>query len=184
METAVERAVEWAVEMAVERAVERAVARAVTVLKVVARAVTVLKAVARGVARGVARATTLVMRTGAVPTAALVAAVGDNCNNGNNGSGIDDRSDDNGYGDNKCNGGSRGDGDSDGSGEAMKTTAATAMAVGEIQQSTKQGTTKTAMVTETAMATDSNNNDINANANGCASTTATRMTCLGCALWW
>jgi hypothetical protein len=57
--------------------------------------------------------------------------------------------------------------------------------VGEIQQSTKNGITKTAMATEMATVIDSNNNNVNANANGCALMTATRMTCSGCASqWW
>jgi hypothetical protein len=56
--------------------------------------------------------------------------VGDNCDNGDNGSGVDGGGDDGGCGDGECDGGSGGDGDSDGSGKASKTTGATAMAVG------------------------------------------------------
>ncbi len=185
VERAVEMAVEWAVEMAVERAVEMAVARAVTVLKALAMTVTVLKAVAGGVARAVARATTTVVTVAAVLMAALAAVVGDNCNKDNNGSGVDGDGNDGGYGDGECDGGSSGDGDSNPSVKATKTMVATAMAVGEIQQSTKKGTTNTAMVTETATVIDSNDNNVNASANGCPSTTAMRMTCSGCALrWW
>ncbi len=63
-------------------------------------------------------------------TAAVVTVLGSNCDNGNNGSGVDGGSDDGGCSDGKCNGGSSGDGDSNGTGKPMKTTAATAMAVG------------------------------------------------------
>ncbi len=70
------------------------------------------------------------MTTAAVPTAAVAAVVGDNCDNGDDGSGVDGGGDDGGCGDGECGGGSSGDGDSDGSGEATKTTAATAMVVG------------------------------------------------------
>ena len=70
------------------------------------------------------------MTTATVPMAAVVAVVGDNCNNGDDGSGVDGGSDDGGCGDGECDGGSGGNGDSNGSGEPMKTTAATAMAVG------------------------------------------------------
>jgi hypothetical protein len=68
--------------------------------------------------------------TAAVPTAAVVAVVGNNCDNGNDSSGVDGSGDDNDCGDGKCNGGSSGNIDSNGSGEATKTTAATVMAVG------------------------------------------------------
>jgi hypothetical protein len=51
-------------------------------------------------------------------------------NNGNDGSGVDGSGDDCSCGDGECNGSSSGDGGSHGSGKAMKTTAATAMAVG------------------------------------------------------
>jgi hypothetical protein len=68
--------------------------------------------------------------TVAVLTAAVAAVVGDNCNNGNNGSGVDGSGDDGGCGDGKCDGGSSGDGDSNGSGKATKTMVANAMAVG------------------------------------------------------
>ncbi len=70
------------------------------------------------------------MTIAAVSTAAVAAVVGNNCNNGNNGSGVDGSGDDGGCRDGECNGGSGGDVDSNGSGEAKKTTAATAMAVG------------------------------------------------------
>ncbi len=58
------------------------------------------------------------MITAAVPTAAVAAVVGDNCDSGDNGSGVDGRGDDGGCGDGKCDGGSSGDGDSNGSGKA------------------------------------------------------------------
>ncbi len=61
------------------------------------------------------------------PMAAVVAVVGDN---GDNGSGIEGGSDDCSCGDGECDGSSSGDGNSHGSGEAKKTTAAIAMAVG------------------------------------------------------
>ncbi len=70
------------------------------------------------------------MTTATVPTAAVVAVVGNNCNNGNDGSGVDGGGDDGGCSDGECNGGSSGNGNSNGSGKAMKTTVATAMAVG------------------------------------------------------
>ncbi len=70
------------------------------------------------------------MTTAAVPTAAEAAVVGDNCDNGDDGRGVDGGGDDGSCGDGECDGGSSGDGDSDGSGEATKTTAATVMAVG------------------------------------------------------
>ncbi len=54
----------------------------------------------------------------AVPTATVVAVVGDNCDNGDEGSGIDGSSDDGGSSDGECDGGSSGDGNSDGSGKA------------------------------------------------------------------
>jgi hypothetical protein len=45
--------------------------------------------------------------------------------------------------------------------------------------------TKTAMATEMATVTDSNDNDVDTDANDSASMTAKRMTCPGCALrWW
>ncbi len=53
------------------------------------------------------------------------------------------------------------------------------MAVEEIQQSTKEGTAKTAMATEAAMLTDRDGKDVDAVANNSALTTATRTTCLG-----
>ncbi len=56
--------------------------------------------------------------------------MGGNCDNGDDGSGVDGSGDDGGCSDGKWDGGSSGDGDSNGSGEPMKTTAATAMAVG------------------------------------------------------
>jgi hypothetical protein len=70
--------------------------------------------------------------TAAVLTAAVAAVVGDNCDNGNNGSGVDGGGDNGSCGDGECDGGSGGNGDSDGSGKVTKTTAATAMAVGRI----------------------------------------------------
>ncbi len=70
------------------------------------------------------------MTTAAVPTTAVAAVVGDNCNNGNGGSGVDGGGDDGGCGDSECDGGSGGKGDSDGSGKATKTTVVTAMVVG------------------------------------------------------
>ncbi len=77
------------------------------------------------------------MTTAAVPMAAVEAVVGDNCNNGKDGSGVDGGGDDSGCGDGECNGGSSGDGHSKGSGKAketkavqQKSTAATAMAGG------------------------------------------------------
>ncbi len=70
------------------------------------------------------------MTTVAVPMAAVVAVVGDNCDNGDDGNGVDGGGDEGGCGDGECNGGSGGDGNSNGSGEAMKTMAATAVAVG------------------------------------------------------
>ncbi len=70
------------------------------------------------------------MTTAAVPMAALAAVVGDNCDNGDDGSGVDGGGDNGGCSDGECDGGSSGDGKSNGSGEATKTTVATAMAVG------------------------------------------------------
>ncbi len=70
------------------------------------------------------------MTTAAVPTAALAAVVGDNCNNGDKGSGIDGGGDDGSCGEGECDGGSSGDGNSDGSSEVTKTMVVTAMAVG------------------------------------------------------
>ncbi len=49
---------------------------------------------------------------------------------GNDGSGVDGSGDDGTCGDGECNSGSSSDGNSNGSGEATKTTVATAMAVG------------------------------------------------------
>ncbi len=49
---------------------------------------------------------------------------------GNDGSDVDGSGDDGSCSDGKCDGGSSGDGNSNGSGEATKTTVATAMAVG------------------------------------------------------
>jgi hypothetical protein len=72
----------------------------------------------------------MVVTTAVGPMAAVVAVVGNNCDNGDDGSGVDGGSDDGICGDGKCNGSSSGDGNSDGSGEVTKTTAATAMAVG------------------------------------------------------
>ncbi len=69
----------------------------------------------------VARLVTVVM---------TAAVVGDNCDNGNDGSGVDGGSDGGSCGGGKCNGGSSGDGNSNGSGEATKTTVATAMVLG------------------------------------------------------
>jgi hypothetical protein len=57
------------------------------------------------------------MTTAAVPTAAVVAVVDNNCNNGKDGSGIDGGGDDCGCGDGECNCGSGGNGDSNGSGK-------------------------------------------------------------------
>ncbi len=58
------------------------------------------------------------MTTATVLTAAVAAVMGDNCDNRDDGSGVDGGGDDGGCGDVECDGGSRGDGDSDGSGEA------------------------------------------------------------------
>ncbi len=58
------------------------------------------------------------MTTATVPTAAVAAVVGNNCDNDNNGSGVDGGSDDGSCGDGECNGGSGGDGNSNGSGKA------------------------------------------------------------------
>jgi hypothetical protein len=89
--------------------------------------------------------------------AAVVAVVGNNCDNSNDGSGVDGGGDDSGCGDSECNGNSSGNGDSDGSGKATWTTAARQRQWwqqrwrwGEIQQSTKKGMTERAMATETA----------------------------------
>jgi hypothetical protein len=67
--------------------------------------------------------------TAAVPMAALAAVVGDNCNNGDDGSCVDGGGEDGGCGDGECDGGSGGDGNSNGSSKATKTTVATVMAV-------------------------------------------------------
>jgi hypothetical protein len=72
----------------------------------------------------------MVVTTAAVSMAAVAAVVGDNCNNGGDGSGVDGGGDDGGCGDGECNGGNSGNGNSNGSGEATKTTVATAMTVG------------------------------------------------------
>jgi hypothetical protein len=82
------------------------------------------------VARAVARATITAVTTVAVLTAAVAAVLGDDCDNSNDGSGLDGGSNDGDCGDGECDGGSSGYGVRDDSGEAMKTTAATAMAVG------------------------------------------------------
>ncbi len=58
------------------------------------------------------------MTTATVPTTAVAAVVGDNCDNCNEGSGVDGGGDDGGCGDGECNGGSSGNGDSNGSGKA------------------------------------------------------------------
>ncbi len=56
---------------------------------------------------------------------------------------------------------------------------------GEIQQSTKKGTTETAIAKEMAMVTDRDNNNVDADANNIALMTATRrMTHPGCASRW
>jgi hypothetical protein len=73
----------------------------------------------------------MVVTTAAVPMTAVAAVVGDNCDNGDDGSGVDGGGEDGGCGDGECNGGSGGNGDSNNSGKAMKTMAGTAMAVGE-----------------------------------------------------
>ncbi len=70
------------------------------------------------------------MTAAAVLTAAVAAVVGNNFDNGDDGSGIDGGGDDGGHGDGECNGGSSGDGNSNGGGEATKTMVVTAMAVG------------------------------------------------------
>jgi hypothetical protein len=62
--------------------------------------------------------------------AAVVAVVGENCDNGHDGSGIDGGGDDGSCGDGEWVGSSGSNGDSNGSSEAMKTMSATAMAVG------------------------------------------------------
>ncbi len=69
------------------------------------------------------------MMTATVPTAAMVAVVGNNCDNGDDGSGVDGGGNDGSCNDGECNGGSSGDGNSNGSGEVTKTMVATAMAV-------------------------------------------------------
>ncbi len=68
------------------------------------------------------------------------------------------------------------------SGMAAKTAAATAIAGGEIQQSTKKVTTETEIVTEMGMETVMNS--VDARTNNSASMTGTRMTCPGCTLRW
>jgi hypothetical protein len=94
-------------------------------------------------------------------------------------------SSDGSYGDGKCNAGSIHDGNSNGSGKATKTTQQQQWQWGEIQQSTKKGMPKTAIATEMVMVADSNNNNVDANANDCALSTAMRMTRPECALcWW
>jgi hypothetical protein len=72
----------------------------------------------------------MVVTTGAVPIAAVAAVLGNNYDNGDNGSDIDGGGDDGGCGEGECDGGSSSDGNSDDSGKASKTTVATAMAVG------------------------------------------------------
>ncbi len=59
------------------------------------------------------------MTTAAVPMAAVAAVVGDNCNNGNDGSGVDGGDNNGSCSDGECNGNSSGNGDSDGSSEAI-----------------------------------------------------------------
>ncbi len=54
----------------------------------------------------------MVVMTAAVPTAAVVAVLGDNCDNGSDGSGVDGGGDDGGCGDGECGGSSSGDVDS------------------------------------------------------------------------
>ncbi len=68
--------------------------------------------------------------TAAVPTAAVAAFVGNNCDNGDDGSGVDGGGVDGSCSDGKCNGSSSSNGNSNGSGKATKTMAGTAMAVG------------------------------------------------------
>ncbi len=72
--------------------------------------------------------------TAAVGRAAVAAAVGVDCDNGDDGSVIDGGGDDSGCGEGSCNsnGGRSGDCNSDGSSEETKTTVATAIAWGEI----------------------------------------------------
>ncbi len=65
-----------------------------------------------------------------MPMVAVAAVMGDNCDNGDEGSGVDGGGDDGGCDDGECDGGSSGDGNSNGSSKATKTTAATAMEVG------------------------------------------------------
>ncbi len=72
----------------------------------------------------------MVVTTAAVPMAAVVAVKGNNCNNGDNGSGVDGSGDDGRCSDGECDGGSSDDGNSNGSGKATKTVVATALAVG------------------------------------------------------
>ncbi len=58
----------------------------------------------------------MVVTTATVPMAAVAAVVGDNCDNGDKGSGVDGGGDDGGCGDGECDGGSIGNGNSSGSG--------------------------------------------------------------------
>ncbi len=58
------------------------------------------------------------MTTATVPMAAVAAVVGNNCDNGDNGSVVDGGGDDGSCGDGECDGSSSGDGDSNGSGKA------------------------------------------------------------------
>ncbi len=53
-----------------------------------------------------------------------------------------------------------------------------------MQQSSKKGTTETAIVKETMMLTDSEDNNVDTNTNDIASMTATRMAHLGCTSRW
>jgi hypothetical protein len=59
-----------------------------------------------------------VVTTATVPTAVVAAVVGDNCNNGNDRSGVDGGGDEGSCGDGECDGSSSGDGNSDGSSKA------------------------------------------------------------------
>ncbi len=70
----------------------------------------------------------MVVTTAAVWMAAVVAVVGNNCDNGDDGSGVDGSGDDGGCGDGKCNGGSSSNGNRNC--EVTMTTVVKAMAVG------------------------------------------------------
>ncbi len=76
------------------------------------------------------------MTKASVAIAAVVAAAGNDCNNGNQGSGIDSSSNDGDCGDGNCdsNGGSSSDGYSNGISKATKTVAITAMVGGRNNQ--------------------------------------------------